>query len=315
MGKEEILYQQTPTMMNFYSPIKSFLSRHLSVEVKPADAKETPIKISAVRESFISKYDANVQTFHTKDVERIENDDKFVQRFIDGALFNDQDASVQDVIDLAFSVLSWRLEYGINDMTPADFPADIFKCGLLKQTILPNGDIMICIVGRRYKRVSEIMEKAIIPGILWYYEYGIVPYLNLGSKLHILFDATKCGLDQADTVLIFAGVPILTKYYPGIVSKCYVYGLPWILKPFISLFKPVIPKKFADIGYMVNDKNKADILGSDCIPDILGGNLETTNLNTCENMADLDSCGMRQRIKEHNAQKFKKVISDAYNIK
>lgn len=293
----------------------TYTAGRLSVESVKSVGEKQVITISSVRESFISKYDDNVHNFHIKDVERIKSDDMFFQRFINGAIFNDPDANVQNVIDLIFKVLSWRQEYKINDMSPTDLPVEIVKCGLLKQAILPNGDIMICIIARRYRKVDEIMEKAILPGIFWYYEYCIVPNLKPDTRLHILFDGSGCGLNQADTILITAGVPILINYYPGLVSKCYIYNMPWILKPFITLFRPLIPKKFTNIGYIMNDKNMNDFMGSVGVPDILGGDIVTTDLYISDTMPDFDNCGIWNRIKKQNMEKFRKMLSDAFNIK
>lgn len=317
MGRQQIVGQQTPKESSIFSPFKSFyLKCHITDDIKNEDQRNV-ITIVGVRSAFLSKYDENVHNFHIKDVERIKNDDLFIRRFIDGATFNDKDAKIDDVINLIIDVLSWRLEYKINEMCPKDFPIEFMKCGIIRQSYLDNGDLLISIVGRRYKKVDGVMVKAILPGILWYHEVSVVPYLekNPNAKVHILFDATNCGLDQADTALIYHGVPILVKYYPGIIFKCYVHNLNWMLKPFCNIFKSFIPERFRNIGYMTTDANISDVIGANNVPDFMGGPSATTELDTFDGMTDIETVGVSLGFRRSSIEKFKKIVADAFLIK
>lgn len=274
------------------------------------------ITISKVRESFFFKYVPNIYNFHPKDIARIENNDMFIQRFIDGSIFNNPDAGIKDVIDLMMIILKWRQEYGINDMEAKDFPAVIFNCGIFKQATLPNGDMIFCVCGRKYKKVDELIEKAVLPGICWYFEYGILPNLKEGKKVQIMIDLTGCGLKQADTSIITIGIPLLVNYYPGHFSRIYIYNLPWILEPFVTIGRPFVPARLFNISYIIDKNNMDGIMGSnDCIPDFLGGQLVTYNPQSFEGMTnDIESCGIALRMKKKNVEKIVKVISDAFHI-
>lgn len=273
--------------------------------------EENLITISSVRESFLKLPSDQVATYHPKDLEKIKNDDKFIQRFIDGALFGKSSVTNEDVTDLITVVLRWRQEFGINDFTASDFPTEFIKSGIFKQATLSNGDILICIIGRRYKKVGEWTDRVLIPGILWYYETILFPNLKDGCKLHLLIDLSNCGLDQADTTFIFMIAPILINYYPGIVSKVYFHNVPWIFKPFTSLFLSLIPRKFKDIIFVIDKKSRIDMLRCDNVPDFMDGPLITTGFDMPTGLSDIETVGVKRGFKRANIDKFKRMIQEA----
>lgn len=283
------------------------------------DSNETqyiPVTVSSIRESILYqlKYDKSMN-YHRKDIEKIQSNDRFIQRFIEdawiGKNFNER-ITKEEVIGAIFKVLKWRQEFGINDFEPSDFPIEPFKCGLVRQGVLPSGDILFCIIGRKYQKVEDWTD-IIISCIIWYYEQ-LEQTMIPGQKLALFFDITNCGLNQADSRLIFTGAPILINYYPGAISKVYFYQLPWLLKPFLSLFLSLLPPKFKQLVVTLSKKDAESILGLENVPDFLGGPVATSDLTLPNGMGNIDSVAASRGIRRGSIGKFRQVIRDASRV-
>lgn len=77
-----------------------------------------------VRNRFLDEeYAANPASYDERDVDRIRGpDDWFVQRFITSG-------DVDEAIKMMANNLKWRKEFGINDLTVTDFPAEFYQSG------------------------------------------------------------------------------------------------------------------------------------------------------------------------------------------
>lgn len=184
-----------------------------------------------------------------------------------------------------------------------------------KKGVLRSGDILFCIIGRKYQQVNE-WTPIIIDSIIWYYEYVLEPTLKDGQKIVMFFDTTNCGWNQTDTRLILNGAPILINYYPGVVSKVYLYHFPWFLKSIFNIFISLLPPKFHSVIYFVDEGNIASVMGGEkYVPDFLGGSLKTNDPKLPDGMSTIEGVGVRCGIKRRNIQKFYTMINTGYELK
>lgn len=250
--------------------------------------------------------------FHIRDIDRIKRSDHFIQRYIDDA---NACAKVgtritnEKVVNAIIDVLKWRKEFGINDFTAQMFPKEFFEAGIIKISNLRNGDIMIYVVGRRYKKVDEWSD-CIIDLLLWKFD-EIESTLPEGAKVSVFVDATGCGLSQADTGLLFKGIPILIGYYPGAVSKAYFYQVPWLLKPFAQMALALLPAKFKELVCFVESKTGIASMGEENVPDFMGGPVITKDFPIPDNVGTVESAGSARGISKSNIEKMKKMVDAA----
>lgn len=250
--------------------------------------------------------------FHIKDIDRIRRSDHFIQRYIDdanGCTKVGTRITNQQVVDTIIDVLKWRKEFGINDFTAQMFPKEFFQAGIVKTSNLRNGDIMIYVIGRRYKKIDEWSD-CIIDLLLWKFD-EIECMLPEGAKVRVFVDATGCGLSQADTGLLFKGVPILIGYYPGAVSKAYFYQVPWLLKPFAQMALALLPAKFKELVCFVESKTGIASMGEENVPDFMGGPVITKDFPIPDNIGTVESAGSVRGISKSNIEKMRKMVDAA----
>ena len=255
--------------------------------------------------------DNNVEDaeFHIKDIDRIRHSDHFIQRYIDDAnAGNKVGVRICDkqVVDAIIDVLKWRKEFGINDYAPTMFPREFFEAGTLRLGHLVGGDTMFYVVGRKYKKVDGWSD-VIIDLLLWKFDEVEIS-LKEGAKVRFFVDATGCGLSQADTGLLFKGVPILISYYPGAVSKAYFYQVPWLLKPFAQVALSLLPQKFKDLICFVESKTGIAQMGEENIPDFMGGPVVTENFPIPQGISSVEQVGAARGLNKNNIAKMKKMV-------
>lgn len=281
------------------------------------------VSVCNVRDAFFKLYDNQDKyenIFHAKDVQRLKDEDLFVKRMINGAKLRNGDAnqnivSIDDVLDHIKYFLKWRLEYGINDITPADIPKEYFYSGMIKQASLSNGDILLIVSARKFKRIEEFTDFIFLKGFMFYYENYILPnILNIDAKYMLAFDMSRVGISQADPYLIYHSVPISLKYYPEIVIETYFINIPFFFKPFLSIFLTLVPGRYQNKHYKVDANNAADVFGADNVPDILGGPLKMSNLDYIQGISDIETVGVSKGFKRSNIEKFKQYCLDAKNM-
>lgn len=244
---------------------------------------------------------------HPKDIAKVQSSDKFIQRYIDQFLVKKSgDITDQDVIMEILKMLKWRKEYGVNDFVAKDFAIEVLESGLFREAILPNGDMLFCIIGRKYWRMEEWKE-IFIKAIIWYYEQ-LESKLGEDTKIAILFDAQKCGMQQADFSLLTL-LPIFLNYYSTTIHKAYWYQIPWFLTaPFYIALK-FVPSYIQGRNMVVNDGNIFDTLGgTENVPDFLGGSLETYIPRVPGILSNVEDVGKANGIGKQSIEKFKKSI-------
>ena len=274
------------------------------------------VSVTSVRNYFISQLDSGVidsTLFHPKDIEKMMRNDKFIQRYIEEHLLgNEEKITVTEIMNNIGKVLKWRKEFGINDLEPNNFPIEFFHLGMVKQATLSNGDILFCIFGRKYKIIDE-WRSVLVKSVLWYYD-TLEQSLEKDTKIHVIVDGSNCGMDQADFGMLFHVAPIVLNYYSTVVSRAYWYGIPWILKPGFSILLSLVPKRFKGRNFILDSNNVADLMGSENIPDFMGGPLNTYFPPIPDGMSDIESVGIANGIKRKNIDEAKRVIEHSMKM-
>lgn len=291
------------------SSYKSRFRKEFSEESKNV----SNVTVGSVRECFtkgIKDGSIDESTIHPKDIEMMEKSNKFIQNYIDEGVIRKKEKLTDDqVVSKIVKVLTFRQEFKLNEYESKDFPIELIQLGFIRQAILPNGDLLLCAIGRKYKR-SKGWNRIILLFGLWYFDQ-LERSIPLGTKIHLLVDATNCGWEQVDIKLFWILVPILIKYFTTALYKLYWYNIPWFLRSSFKFGLHLFPPYFHDKNTVVSLNDISNILGNDGIPDFLGGNLKTTILNIPDEISDLETVGINRGIERKNIDEFKRIIQDA----
>lgn len=279
--------------------------------------KSSTVSIKSVREIFttqLSNESIDESNLHPKDIVKVQFCDKFIQRYIDQCVGNKSGTVTdQEVIVDILKVLKWRKEFGINDFVANDFPIEYLESGLFREARLPNGDILFCLIARKYQRIEEWRD-IILKAALWYYEQ-LETKLDKDTKIIVLFDAQKCGMQLADFSLLFNLLPILLNYYSSLVHKAYWYQMPWFLTAPFSIALSLLPSSLRDRAIMITDGDIFDTLGgTDNVPDFLGGSLETYTPPAPQGLSNVQDVGEANGMRRDSIEKFKKSIEKMHSI-
>lgn len=180
----------------------------------------------------------------------------------------------------------------------------------MKKDILASGDILFRIIRRSYQEVNEWTPIIIIESIIWYYEYVLGPTLKDGQKLLCFL------IPKTDTHLMLNDTPILINYYPGVVSKVYLYHFFWFLKSIFNIFISLLLPKFHGVTYFVYEGNIASAMGGGTyVPDFFGASLTTNDPKPPDGISIVEGVSVRRSIKKENIQKFRTMINTGYELK
>lgn len=150
--------------------------------------------------------------------------------------------------------------------------------------------------------------------MLWKFD-EIEVSLDEDAKIRVFIDATGCGLSQADTGLLFKGIPIMISYYPGAISKAYIYQVPWLLKPFAQMALALLPQKFKDLICFVESKTGIAAMGEENIPDFMNGPVKTENIPKPPGLSTVEGVGTARGFSKGNVTKMKKMVENALKEK
>lgn len=88
----------------------------------------------------------------------------------------------------------------------------------------------------------------------------------------LIFDCQEAGLENANFDLLFFALEVIGKHFPLQPKYVIVYGIPWLLKPFVQMGMGVIPEEaqkmleFVDTPAQLFEKFLPEH-----VPDFMGG--------------------------------------------
>lgn len=220
--------------------------------------------ITIVREIVLQKIDQHPHLFNSIDVDRVRQDDWFVNKFI---IYRRRD--VHCAVDSLIATLKWRQSEGVHEIKESDLPDIYHRLGsfFLYQTD-KNGRKVFYLRAKHYQRNSDLRPLVIKSGIA------------LGCKIERdspegvigVMDFRDLQLTKAfDLEIIRILIDILTNHFPLLVRSIYVLNLPYFLQKFSSMLMNIMPAKSRSLIKFLNQKDLPKFIDIHNIPDFLGG--------------------------------------------
>lgn len=263
------------------------------------------VTVDAVRALVLMEISEDRSRFHEKDIEKVKNSDWFIQRFIDDAETSGKKVLEKNVVEAVINCLIWRNNFGINDFTAAMFPKEFFSSNIFSMAIGSDNKVVLYVRGKRYQKIDGWGD-LILQFTCYLLEVEEAKFPDGKIQLSEFIDCTGCGYAQTDMNLTLKALPIALNYYPCLMSKAYIYQLPWLLKPMAQVAMAVLPPKYREMVIFLDPKNINQVFGKSNLPDYMGGPVETKNIDCPPDASSIEEVGKAMGISEANIKKMRK---------
>ena len=271
------------------------------------ESKDESSILDQVRSTILSSI--KIGGIDGRDIERIKNDDWFIERFIQKRRVLGEEITIKSVVDPIMKTLKWRQEFGVNDirtdLIPKEFYDDRnFLIGMI-------GDDVITFTREKNRpRISE-WNDIIINHIIHSFEYFTNKYHR---SIISVVDCSGIGIMDTDMSLSMRIALILSKNYPSLVKMVYYHNMPSIIVPLYQTFKNLTPKKYRMMISLTNDDNLCEILGGkQNLPPFLGGTLTVTGMPVPSDCRSIEEVGKARNISEASILKMRKFFDSIEN--
>ena len=288
-----------------WSSFKSALSRNSCGNNK--HSAQVEVSVENVRSLVMAQVKDNSEWYHENDIVKVKTNQWFVDRFIkegDSKIIQDPGVIASSITEC----LKWRKEIRINEMKATNFPKEFYDTALFAMGPLTDGNVMLYLTGRRFKRIDGFTDLW-IEFFLYCYESQYESFKD-GTKLMVLLDVSGVGLSGVDLPLFFKLITIVLKYYPSLVTKFFILDMPWILKPIAKVVFAILPKKYVDMVGFVWKRDLKENMGLDKLPDFMGGQVETYRIPPPPNCNSLEDIAARKGISGGQIKKAKKILDE-----
>lgn len=198
--------------------------------------------LNEVREKFFDLYDCLGEKFDERDLDRIEQNDTFVNRFIQDNQSEKEAELVNAVVNQLVDCLRWRKANRINDLSPKDLPREHFEiahCEFGHE--LATGKFISILRPISHRKLEAYNDLSLLSFV-----YIFETHFSDVSNALMVLDLTNATYNTVNLSMMSKVNEIITRFYPGLYAKFLNYGLHWMGIPFFNLLKKAAPKKLRD---------------------------------------------------------------------
>ncbi|XP_054157655.1 motile sperm domain-containing protein 2-like [Oppia nitens] len=227
-------------------------------------SEELQESVCKIRELFVEDYEQNKELYFDGDVERIKEDDWYVQRFL---LRNKR--QIEPSLEMLKNCMRWRHELQIPVLKETDFPQEFYKIGgVFSYCKDRDGNGMIYMRIKLHRKIPEL-DLALKQFVI--YTMNKVDVEVNGNGMAIVFDCKDAGVSNVDMDMLWFLISSMNKYYPKGLSYILVYELPWILNAVWKIAKSWIPEEQRKLIKFANKDDIENYVDKQNLPDFLGG--------------------------------------------
>ena len=212
----------------------------------------------------------------------------------------------------AFEMLRAAMRYQAESLTcslrPEDYPAEFYQLGGIF-TYEPDrkGNRMLYLRVALHRHTAQILT--IIQAFVYYNIRRADSEAN-GRGIAIVLDCSNAGLANADLDLLLYLIGTLKSYFPKGLSYFLVHQLPWILKPFWHLARPLIPEEHRQLIKFSNSQSVFEYVLKENLPDFMGGTCKRDYRQLPENCTRLEEAAKLWGIDHHTLRKVLPKFQD-----
>uniref|UniRef100_T1IXB2 Motile sperm domain-containing protein 2 n=1 Tax=Strigamia maritima TaxID=126957 RepID=T1IXB2_STRMM len=244
------------------------------------------ILITELRNKILAKLDdINSDHYHENDIQRVQNDNSWLRRFI---LHHEYD--MEAAFAMAMDCLKWRKEFGIHDIEENKLPQHFFE----SQILYPYGrdkeeNKIVMFHIRLYHKDHEAtpdMKRFLV------YWMEKIELDEKGHPITVIFDMRDTGFSNMDMDFVKFFISLFKFYYPSFLGYLIVYEMPWILNTAWKLIKTWLSARAVEKIKFVNKNTILDYVTADQLPPQMGGTVhfaETESDSSIEKEVQLQS--------------------------
>lgn len=262
------------------------------------EIEDLPEKISQVRKFVLEDFDLNPNEYDSSDIERLRNDDWFVERFIR------KRKTVKDSQEMLKNCLKFRNELGTPRTKDSDFPEEFYKIGGIfcyANDKFGNGVLYMRI--KMHHKIKEI-ERELKQFIIY-----LINKLDLqtnGNGMVIVFDCQGAGISNLDMDILWFLVSSLLNYYPYGMSYILVYNLPWIFTSAWNVVKGWLPSETREKIKFASKEQIFDYFDKENLPFYLGGTCKIDYHHVPKGCRSVKEHGVERGLTENKIEKLMK---------
>jgi len=257
-----------------------------------------------VRDLFLEReFKEKPEDYYLEDVKMIENMDFLLQRYV---IMQRKD--VEGSVKMVSSMLRWRKERKLLEMSYKQFPCELTMAGgAFVYEPDKYGNKTLYLRASLCKNCAEI--KSAMKDFLTYLLFQLDDAKD-GHPYAIIMDLTNTTLTNYDIDLLTHIVALLKDYFPVNMDYFLAINFPWILTAAWSLIKRLIPVEKRDAVQFISSDKIFDYVAKENCPDFLGG--------TCQRpyqFADPDAPNTIEYLKQNTTKSIShKRLKEILNL-
>jgi len=213
--------------------------------------------IEKIRTSFLALVQENSDKFHPADVERVKENDWWIERFV--LVNKSEEAALKALV----KTMEWRKTFGVNDFTDDYFPQEIYKIGLYHTNFKDKEDrpVMWGRIGMYHKsELTPLIKKFLV------YQFEKLDRQTSHQGWATISDSTGSGLSNIDMDFSNFMTDILQTHYPRGPKYMAVVDLPWILNATAKLVMSFMNEELKNSIKFIKKDELPQYIGTEYIP-------------------------------------------------
>lgn len=163
-----------------------------------------------------------IAPFHPTDMERIEESDKWLARFL-----RTYELDVEQSFQKLWETCIWRQTYGANDLSELNLRHDYLQLPIVFAHNYDIDGYPLLIFQCRYHTSGSKDMDAFMRCVVYWIER--VHRTHDMSKISLIFDLSDTGLKSVDMDFVVRVMNLFKVYYPSAINLIIIYEIPWVL--------------------------------------------------------------------------------------
>ena len=286
-------------------PTKDFINvkqrNRLDSLVTDVTPNSSPEAIAKVRELLQVEFDKDPDSFDPSDIERFQNSDWTVTRF----LMRKKD-NIEEAAKMMIGCARWRHKLGMPRWKDEDFPVEFYNIG----GVFPYasdllGNTMIYVRAKLYdKKLTCIQEL---------FQHYIIHIANRvdnerdGRGWSIIFDCAGTGMANMDVNMLLFMLNEVIPHLPKGLNYVLIYELPWLLSKIVNTTIACLPSEYKKLVKTASKKDIHNWVAKDAMPDFMGGTCDINYRRAPKGARTFEEMATELKLSEKDLAAIKKI--------
>lgn len=231
---------------------------------------ETVAAVENLRQRFLTEVQENASLYDESDVQRIRDDDFFVQRFL-----NFLNQGPEKALDHMRECYKMRKSYGMAEMSQEDFPEELYSSGAVFPYLCDKENNVVIhirpkLCARLKKEYADKLEKYCM-----YVANQVDDMCRREFSWGLVMNAGDLSVSDVDLNFVFSILPRFRKFFPNGCKYCVIYGLHWSVNAICKMAIAAMPADSAKkIRFYRKEQELHELIPKDHLPDYLDGSAD-----------------------------------------